>query len=75
MPKPVQSEDEEEDISLDSMQESEAFMTETMAQIYLKQGYYYKALNTYEKLSLKYPEKSVYFATQIQKIKELISNK
>jgi hypothetical protein len=75
MPKPADSEDHGDDISMESMQESDAFMTETMAQIYLKQGYYYKALNTYEKLSLKYPEKSVYFATQIQKIKELISNK
>lgn len=74
MPKPQDSEGPDGDISLESLQESEAFMTETMAQIYLKQGYYYKALNTYEKLSLKYPEKSVYFATQIQKIKELISN-
>jgi len=75
MPRPAEGGNKPGDISEDSMQESDAFMTETMAQIYLKQGYYYKALNTYEKLSLKYPEKSVYFASQIQKIKDIISNK
>jgi hypothetical protein len=74
MPRPVEQTERSEDISLSSLKESDAFMTETLAEIYLKQGYYYKALQVYEKLSLKYPEKSVYFATQIQNIKELITN-
>lgn len=62
------------DISLESLKEDESFMTETLARIYLKQGYYLKALKSYEKLSLKYPEKSIYFATQIEKVKDLINN-
>ncbi len=74
MPKPNEIKKGDKDISLNSLKESDAFMTETLAEIYLKQGYYYKALHAYEKLSLKYPEKSIYFASQIQKIKELITN-
>ena len=74
MPKPEDSSLKKDDISLESLEENDAFMTETLAEIYLKQGYYYRALQAYEKLSLKNPEKSIYFASQIQKIKKLITN-
>ncbi len=62
------------DVSLESLKEDESFMTETLAEIYLKQGYYLKTIQTYEKLSLKYPEKSIYFASRIEKIRDLINN-
>ncbi|MFN0202305.1 MAG: hypothetical protein ACKVTZ_12330 [Bacteroidia bacterium] len=43
-------------------------LTETMAKIHLLQGNKKEAVEIYEKLSLVFPEKSVYFADQIQKI-------
>jgi hypothetical protein len=61
-----------EDYSQDIQHE---FFSETLAKIYIKQGHLEKALLTYEKLYLKYPEKSIYFANQIKKIKELLNNK
>ena len=42
--------------------------TETLAQIYLDQDYPDQAIDIYSKLSLRYPEKSVYFATLIEEI-------
>lgn len=49
-------------------------VTETLATIYAQQGYYKKAIQIFEKLSLKYPEKSTYFAGHIEKIKHLMNN-
>ncbi len=60
------------DISKAYTEAEEGFITETLARIYIGQGYYSKAIDIYEKLSLKFPEKSTYFASQIEKVKELI---
>ncbi len=43
--------------------------TETLAEIYLKQGRYDKAIEIIDKLSLKFPKKNAYFANRIAEIK------
>lgn len=50
-------------------------MTETLARVYLEQGKYKKAIQAYRILSLKYPEKSSFFADQIQAVEKLRSQK
>ncbi len=47
------------------------FYTETLAEIYMEQGYYEQAKHIYSKLILAYPEKSAYFADLIQKMNGL----
>ncbi len=54
-----------------STAENDDIITETLATIYFQQKNYDKALDAYKKLSLKYPEKSIYFATQIEEIEKL----
>jgi hypothetical protein len=61
-----------EDISKPFVEEAGGLVTETLAKIYVSQGYYSRAMDIYEKLSLKFPEKSSYFAAQIEKVKEYI---
>ncbi len=51
-----------------------ALMTETLARVYLEQKKYQKAIQAYEILILKYPEKSSFFADRISEIKNLQQN-
>tara|TARA_B110000459_G_scaffold49323_1_gene55044 strand:+ start:515 stop:1231 length:717 start_codon:yes stop_codon:yes gene_type:complete len=46
--------------------ESESLMTETLAKIYVEQKNYDKAIQSYQILSLKYPEKVVYLQTKLK---------
>ncbi len=51
------------------------YITETLAQVYVNQKLFNRTINAYEILSLKYPEKSSFFAAQILEIKELLNEK
>ena len=54
---------------------SEVLMTETLAKVYLQQKNFKKALQAYHILSLKYPEKSGFFADQIRAINKQTNTK
>ena len=61
-----------QDYAKASLKSSEDFITETMALIYVKQGKINKAKQAYRLLSLKYPEKSIYFAARIKELDKKI---
>ncbi len=56
----------------ESLLENKEIITPTLARIYLEQEHYEKALIAYKKLSLKYPKKSSFFASQIEIINKKI---
>lgn len=49
--------------------EDPSLVTETMAKLYASQGQMSRARKAYKLLALKYPEKSVYFAAQLKKLR------
>ena len=60
---------------VDENRQDVALMTETLAKVYLEQKKYENAMQAYKILSLKYPEKSGFFADQIKRIKILQNTK
>ncbi len=60
--------------SNDKKEGDENYFTETLAQIYIRQGRYSKALEIIKRLNLNYPKKNVYFADQIRFLEKLIIN-
>jgi hypothetical protein len=53
-----------------SSEDQDALVTETLARIYTDQMLYHKAIATYKKLLLKFPEKKLYFASQIEQLEK-----
>lgn len=72
---PIKKTTEIKDISKDSSEQNDSLMTETLAKVYIEQKKYDNAIQAYRILSLKYPEKSVFFADRIKAIKILQRNK
>ena len=67
-PKPEQIDNENK--AKKSAEDNYDLVSETLAKIYIEQMLYHKAIDTSKKLSLKYPEKSRYFADLIQSIEK-----
>ena len=66
---------ENDNQNLPERPEEDEYFSETLAKIYIKQKKYDKAIKIFEKLSLKYPEKSIYFADQIRFLTIIVNNK
>lgn len=62
-----QAEEKVEHLAAHSVSNPEV-VTETMAEVWIKQGQPQKAAEVYRKLSLRYPSKKVYFAAKIQNL-------
>lgn len=68
----------ENEVETNAIQEDEApensFFTETLANIYIKQGKYDKALEIIRRLCLEYPNKNRYFADQIRFLDKVVKH-
>jgi len=56
-----------------SAEDPNDLVSETLAQIYTDQMLFQKAIDTFKKLSLKFPEKSTYFADQIIELEKKVN--
>jgi predicted Zn-dependent protease len=66
--KEIEANQNKENLAESSTQIKEELITESFAKLLIKQGKNQKAVEIYEKLSLKFPEKSAYFANLIQNL-------
>lgn len=70
----VREESQESTQGVDNLLDDDSFLTETLAQVYIKQKKYEQALTIIKRLSLNFPKKSIYFADQIRFLEYLIYN-
>jgi tetratricopeptide (TPR) repeat protein len=71
----LRSENEQKEELVDSVADEmpeTSFFTETLANIYIKQGKYDKALEIIRRLCLEYPNKNRYFADQIRFLEKIV---
>ncbi len=72
---PIKSDNPLPKVAVESRKEDQSYlMTETLARVYLEQKKFSKAIQAYQILILKYPEKSSFFADRISEIKILQQN-
>ena len=68
---PTEAKNTSIDISSSSKIDKNELMTETLARVYLEQKQYKKAIQAFKILSLKYPEKSSFFADRIRAVEKI----
>jgi tetratricopeptide (TPR) repeat protein len=56
------------EMAVNSISKEEGLASESLAEIYMKQGKYDRAIDMYKKLSLRNPKKSAYFARKIEEV-------
>jgi hypothetical protein len=61
------------DLAANSVVINDEIVTEKFAHLLFRQRKFEETINVYEKLSLKFPEKSIYFAARIEEIKILMN--
>ena len=72
---PMEGEKNLPDLAEVAVRENDDIVTETYANLLLSQDKFEKAIIAFQKLSLKYPEKSIYFAARIEEIKNRADKK
>lgn len=58
------------EMAVNSIAKQDDIVNESLAEVYVRQEKYQKAIDIYIKLSLLYPEKNTYFASKIEKLKK-----
>ncbi|MFM7021486.1 MAG: hypothetical protein ACKOXB_00795 [Flavobacteriales bacterium] len=58
-----------------SVEEDDTIVSETLANLYVQQGHYSKAVKAFQQLSLKFPKKRAYFDARISEIEDIKKNK
>ena len=58
------------EMAVNSIAKQDDIVNESLADVYVRQEKYQKAIDIYIKLSLLYPEKNTYFASKIEKLKK-----
>lgn len=67
--KQLASQQEFEDLGMDSVCDNESIASETLAQLLAKQGQVQKATKMYKKLAQQHPQKTAYFEQKIEELK------
>jgi tetratricopeptide (TPR) repeat protein len=58
------------EMAVNSITKEDGLLSESLAEIYQKQGKYDAAIDMYKKLSLRNPQKSTYFARKVEEIQK-----